>query len=181
MFHGLEDIPATIRSFRPSDQQACLALYIDGLLGGSIAENDTGYDIDHIEEAYLKSPGNHFWVAESPHGHIIGTIGVQHYEDGVGEIRRLRVRRDYRRRKIGTALLETALRYCQEKGYLKIILDTFIDREPAMRLFEKFRFHLSRTRRVGSKELVYFYFDLYAGAAHARAQDMVGEPMRYAE
>ncbi|HSU68882.1 MAG TPA: hypothetical protein VLJ39_18515, partial [Tepidisphaeraceae bacterium] len=68
-------IPATVRSFTPGDQSACSALYIDGLLGGRIAENDTGYDIDHIDEAYMRNAGSHFWVAESPSGHIVGTIG----------------------------------------------------------------------------------------------------------
>jgi len=156
------NIPATIRSFLSSDQPACSALYVEGLIGGKIAENDTGYDIDHIHDVYMKSPGSHFWVAESANAHIIGTIGVQHLEDGIGEIRRLRVRPDYRRRGIGSALLETAVRFCQEKGYLKITLDTFVERAPAISLFEKFQFHLSRTRNVGEKELIYFYLDLYA-------------------
>jgi ribosomal protein S18 acetylase RimI-like enzyme len=157
------NIPATIRSFIPSDQAACCALYVDGLIGGKIAVNDTGYDIDHIEDVYMRSPGNHFWVAEAANVQIVGTIGVQHLEDGIGEIRRLRVRPDYRRRRIGTALLETAVRFCQENGYLKVTLDTFVEREAAISLFEKFQFHLSRTRSVGEKELVYFYLDLYAG------------------
>jgi hypothetical protein len=34
---------------------------------------------------------------------------------------------------------------------------------------------------VGEKELVYFYFDLYAGAARTRAQDVITEQVRYAE
>ena len=35
--------------------------------------------------------------------------------------------------------------------------------KPAVRLFEKFRFRHSRTRKVGDKELMYFYLDLYMG------------------
>ena len=67
-----------------------------------------------------------------------------------------------RRRGIGTALVEAALRFCQQRNYLKVTLDTFMEREPAMRLFEKFHFRHYRTRSVGGKELVYFYVDLYA-------------------
>jgi len=174
--HTDANIPATIRSFKPSDQGACIALYVAGLIGGKIAENDTGYDIDHIEDVYLKSPGSHFWVAESSNGHIVGTIGVQHLEDGIGEIRRLRVRPDYRRRGIGSALLETAVRFCQENGYLKVTLDTFVEREAAISLFEKFQFHLSRTRNVGEKELVYFYLDLYAGALQRKPDPVLDHP-----
>ena len=179
--------PYTIRSFRREDLGACTQLYVDGLLGGKIAENDTGLDIDDIENAYMCSPGSHFWVAEisvptdaggaSRGGRqVIGMIGVQQHEDNVGEIRRLRVRQDLRRRGIGSALVETALKFCRDRGYLKIALDTFIEREPAIKLFEKFSFRHSRTRSVMGKEVMHFYLDLYQRDAAGRgsAQDVQG-------
>lgn len=89
------EIPAAIREFEPRDQAACRALYIDGLMGGSIADNDTGYDIDHINDVYMRCPGSRFWVAESASGQIIGMIGVQHHDDGNGQIRRLRVKKGF--------------------------------------------------------------------------------------
>lgn len=153
----------TIRSFHREDQVACKKLYLEGLVGGKISDNDTGVDIDDIWACYMELPGNHFWVAVNAMGELVGTVGVHHYEDGMGEIRRLRVRRDSQRRGIGSKLMETALAYCQEHGYLKITLDTYMDREPAIKLFEKFRFRHSRSRTVGAKELMYFYLDLYTG------------------
>jgi ribosomal protein S18 acetylase RimI-like enzyme len=166
-------IPASIRSFESKDQTACRKLYEGGLLGGGIAENDTGYDMDHIHAVYMKCPGSHFWVAESATDQIVGMIGVQHHDDGKGQIRRLRVRNDCQRRGIGTLLLETALRFCQEKNYLKVTLDTFVERDAAVSLFEKFRFRLDHTRSIGQKELAYFYLDLYAG--DGRRPDVVLE------
>ena len=157
-----------VRSFRHADLPACTRLYVEGLIGGKIAENDTGLDIDDIESAYLSQPGSHFWVAQttadvSEYGvqEVVGMIGVQQHEESVGEIRRLRVRQDFRRRGIGSALVETALTFCQERGYLKIALDTFMEREPAVRLFEKFHFRHSRTRNVQGKDVMHFYLDLY--------------------
>ena len=88
-------------------------------------------------------------------------IGVQHHDRDEAQVRRLRVAQAHRRKGIGSALLETALKFCQDRGYLKITLDTFMDREPAIKLFEKFRFKHSRTRKVNGKELLYFYLDLY--------------------
>jgi len=162
----LNDIPISVRSFTHSDLPACQRLYVEGLLGGKLAENDTGLDIEDIESAYMKTDGNHLWVAEAPidsNGpEVVGMIGVQHHEQGVGEIRRLRVRSDMRRRGIGSKLMETALKYCQDRAYLKITLDTFIEREAAIGLFEKFRFRHSRTRNVSGKDLMYFYLDLYS-------------------
>jgi len=162
---ALPDIPVTIRSFEAKDLLACRTLYSDGLIGGRIAENDTGFDIDDIAESYMKAPGNHFWVAENKGGEVIGMIGLHHHDQGTGEIRRLRVRRDSQRRGIGGKLVETALRFCQEHGYLKVTLDTFMEREPAVKLFQKYRFNHSRSRTVSGKELMYFYLDLYKGEA----------------
>jgi ribosomal protein S18 acetylase RimI-like enzyme len=161
----LADIPITVRSFKHEDLPACKRLYVEGLLGGKLAENDTGLDIEDIESAYMKTDGNHFWIAEVPINNgpeIVGMVGVQHHEQGVGEIRRLRVRSDMRRRGIGSRLMEAALKFCQDRGYLKITLDTFIEREAAIKLFEKFRFRHSRTRNVSGKDLMYFYLDLYS-------------------
>ena len=163
------DVPVQIRSFRPGDQVACTRLYREGLIGGALAENDTCVDLDDIHTVYMR-PGNHFWVAEGPGGEVIGMIGVQHHEEGSGEIRRLRVAEAFRRRGIGSALVETAVRFCEERNYLKVTLDTFMEREPAVHLFEKFRFRHFRTRNVGGKDLMYFLLDLYAGDHHQQGQ-----------
>lgn len=157
------ETPFLVRGFRPCDQAACRRLYAEGLLGGKLADNDTGSDVDDIDAAYMRTPGNHFWVAQTPEGEVVGMVGVQHHREGEGEIRRLRVAATHRRRGIGSALVEAALKFCQERQCLKVTLDTFMDREPAIKLFEKFRFRHSRTRNVGGKELLYFYLDLYAG------------------
>jgi ribosomal protein S18 acetylase RimI-like enzyme len=155
------EIPATIRTYQPRDAAVCMRLYYEGLIGGKIAPNDTASDIEDIPAAYFSSPGNHFWVAEVD-GQAIGMIGVQMHDKGVGEIRRLRVAVNYRRRGIGSALVETALRFCEEEQYLKVKLDTFWDYEAAVKLFEKFRFRHEKTRMFGEKQLMYFYLDLYS-------------------
>ena len=189
--------PFLVRAFRPADRAACRTLYVEGLIAGRIADNDTGFDIDDIESAYMKAPVNGFWVAVAPAAAgsdllpswggaepvrmpdgeasadpqgwcVVGMIGVQAHDRGLGEIRRLRVARTHRRRGIGSALVEAALRFCERRQYLKITLDTFIDREPAIRLFHKFHFHHERTRKVGDKGLVYFYLDVYATAENDR-------------
>lgn len=149
-----------IRSFEPRDHAAVKQLYRDGLLGGHLATNDTGYDIDDIQHAYMEAPGSHFWVGECE-GEVIGTIGVQQLDAGVGEIRRLRVRQDHRRRGIGSKLLERALEFCRDEGLLKVTLDTWVEREPALKLFQKFRFRHDKTRENGEKQLLFFYLDLY--------------------
>lgn len=159
----LSPIPVTIRSYEARDREVCRRLYEEARLDGSSPSNDTGADVEDIESAYMRSPDSHFWVAESRSGEVVGMIGVQQHESGEGEIRRLRVRSDLRRRGIGSALLEQAIKFCRDKQHLKVVLDTYMDREPALKLFEKFRFRHSRTRQYGHKSLLYFYLDLYSG------------------
>ena len=96
-------LPVTIRTYRPEDREAVRKLYLEGLVGGKIASNDTGLDIDDIQGAYLSSPDSRFWVAVNQQGEVVGNIGVQQCEDGLAEIRRLRVRQDSRRRGVGSA------------------------------------------------------------------------------
>jgi GNAT superfamily N-acetyltransferase len=159
--------PFEIRSFQDGDLAACKRLYSEGLLGGKIADNDTGIDMDDIPQSYMKHPGSHFWVAVDEGGQVIGMIGVQKHEEGVGEIRRLRVTRSSQRRGIGKALVERAIKFCNDHQCLKVTLDTFVDHDPAVKLFEKFRFHHWKTKKVGDKELLYFYLDLYQGERRA--------------
>lgn len=158
---GVSDISISIRPFKPSDAVHCRQLYKEGLLGGALADNDTGLDIDDIENVYMRTPGNCFWVAETSDGQIVGMIGVQHHEADVGEIRRLRVRQDLRQKGIGRKLLEVALRFCHDSNHLKVALDTFVDREAAIELFQKYRFLHSKSRKVNGRELLYFYLDIY--------------------
>jgi ribosomal protein S18 acetylase RimI-like enzyme len=160
-----------VRSFREDDADACVKLYRDGLLGGQIASNDTGLDIDDIRGAYLDPPQNHFWVAEVTSdgealadacaGTIVGMIGVQHHDEGVGEVRRLRVATEHRRRRVGSRLLEEAIAFCRRTGCLKVHLDTFIEREAAIKLFDRHRFRHGNTRQINGRDMMYFYLDFY--------------------
>jgi GNAT superfamily N-acetyltransferase len=157
------DIPVVIRGYQPDDRAACRRLYLEGLvLGARLADNDTGLDMDDIPSAYAPTDGHGFWVAENEAGEVVGMIGVQQYDEGHAEVRRLRVSRDHQRRGIGAKLLERALRFCKDNGYLKVTLGTSTGTVPAVKLFEKFHFHLDRSKTVQGKDMLYFYLDLYA-------------------
>jgi ribosomal protein S18 acetylase RimI-like enzyme len=160
-----------IRKFRPDDLPVCRKLYLEGLLGGHLAENDTGLDIDDIESVYMETPGNSFWVAENPAGQVVGMIGVQHHDQGVGQIRRLRVAKEYQRRGIGKMLLETAIAFCRESEYIKVTLDTFSERPYVVEMFKKLGFVHGDTRHFAGKDLMNFYFDLYAGPPKKHKED----------
>ncbi len=161
----VDHAPFSIRPFRGGDAAACRRLFAEGRLGDRGPDaDDPGADVEFVEQHYGK-PGSGFWVATcgvgGGDGEVLGMIGVLKHDDGTAEVRRLRVDTRFRRRGIGTALVEQALRFCQTSGYLRIIMDTYMERQPAVQLFQKFRFQHGRTRPGKTKDRLYFYLDLY--------------------
>ncbi|HEX8911467.1 MAG TPA: GNAT family N-acetyltransferase [Humisphaera sp.] len=165
--------PIEIRPFRACDAAACRRLFAEGRLGDRGPDaDDPGTDVEFVEKHYL-GQGSGFWVATAADGpiagEVVGMIGVLRHDDGTAEVRRLRVDARYRRRGIGAALVEEALRFCQAGGYLRIIMDTYMERQPAVQLFQKFRFQHGRTRQGKTKDRLYFYLDLYGGDGRHQA------------
>ncbi|HWB20631.1 MAG TPA: GNAT family N-acetyltransferase, partial [Phycisphaerales bacterium] len=91
----------------------------------------------------------------------IGMIGVRNTSADVAEIRRLRVHNDFRRRGIGSRLMEQAISFCKHHGYLKVVLDVRVERGPAISLFEKFGFAVGRTRDQDGLKMLDFYMNIY--------------------
>jgi ribosomal protein S18 acetylase RimI-like enzyme len=150
----------TIREYRPEDQPAVAALYTDGLLSGQIPDNDTGADVENVEEAYIQPSRNGFWIAEVD-DQVVGMVGVAEDEPNQAEIRRLRVQKGMQGKGVGNQLMEKALSFCRHHGYLKVILDTRLEKGPAIEMFERFGFQHHRSRNAPEKELQEFYLDLY--------------------
>ncbi len=128
---------------------------------GQLRENDTGSDLDHLAVGYFECKDSGFWVAEVE-SYIVGMIGVQRINDDSAEIRRLRVRDGYRRRGIGTQLMQQAISFCREKQFLKVVLDVRIERAPALKMFDTFGFLQGREREISGRKLRDFYLDLYS-------------------
>lgn len=150
-----------VRTFEPRDQQAVSRLYTEGLLAGQIAPNDTGADIENIQEGYFADDTHHFWVAEAGEG-VVGMIGVACDENHTAEIRRLRIDPRFQEHtEIAHLLVETAVSHCKHHGFLKIVLDTRFEHEAAKGLFDRLGFQHTRTRSIHDKELLEFYLDLY--------------------
>lgn len=150
-----------IRLACDGDHHALRDLFQESILEGQVGDNDTGADIDNLQDGYFADEGQScFWVADF-RALVIGMVGVQRTNDHTAEMRRLRVRAAYRRHGVGTMLMERALSFCRQQGYLKIILDVRVERGPAIMMFEKFGFSHARTRDFNGRKLLDFYLDLY--------------------
>lgn len=72
-------------------------------------------------------------------------VAVCCHRDVRGAIVKLAVHPDYRRRGIATQLLEAALSMLRDRGMLEVCLIVEITRKPAIALYEKFGFEITRT------------------------------------
>ena len=152
-----------IRLAEEADHASVHELFCEGMDEGQLRKNDTGADIENLFEAYFADDGaSGFWVA-CHDGQVVGMIGVQKTRQDTAEIRRLRVCEEFRRRRIGSLLLEEAMTFCRKHDYLKVVLDVRIERAPAIGMFEKSGFHLSRSvdDSGDGHSLLEFYMDLY--------------------
>ena len=64
--------------------------------------------------------GGAFWVAEDERGQVCGCIAIDYPADGAGELHRLYVRPDQRRRGLGERLIRLAEDHAPERGAKRI-------------------------------------------------------------
>ena len=72
----------------------------------------------------------------------IGCVAYRRKADGVGEIKRLFIRKEYRSKGISKKLLATIESYAKEQGCHTLFLDTRITLEPAVSLYRAFNFNI---------------------------------------
>ncbi|KAI4881981.1 hypothetical protein NFI96_007649 [Prochilodus magdalenae] len=105
-------------------------------------------DMQDIPGFYLSSPDNCFWVAEaevSGRPQIIGMVAVEAKElpdsgQKYGELLRLIVSPAARRTGLGSQLCKTAMEFCKERGFSKIVLQTTSTHAAAVALYKKMGF-----------------------------------------
>lgn len=116
----------------------------------------TQIDIDGVVGIEEESYGEHHWSRESFYNELSNDLA--HYfcafnEDGVlvgytgtwqimeeAHITNISVKPDFRRRKIGEALLHTVIENCRKNGVKYITLEVRVSNEKAINLYEKYGF-----------------------------------------
>jgi putative acetyltransferase len=106
---------------------------------------DTGNCFSKLEDelatlpTYYSPPKGQFFVARLD-GQIIGSVALRPLTDIDGEIKRLFLRAPYRRKGIGTALMNHIIQEAKAIGYHRILLDTLPSQIEAQRLYRKLGF-----------------------------------------
>lgn len=72
----------------------------------------------------------------------IGCVAYRQKANGVGEVKRLFIRKEYRGKGISKELLKTVEDYAKEQGCHTLFLDTRITLEPAVSIYRAFGFNI---------------------------------------
>lgn len=130
----------TIREFRIEDLPDVVKLFSDGMMYYA-QEGHPQYsvwvdyikatletDLADVETHYVDRGGN-FWVAttaeERDEGSTpvtVGILGINKKPDGVGELRRMSVKLEYRRYGVGQLLIEHVEKWAKTNGYKVLTL-----------------------------------------------------------
>lgn len=71
-----------------------------------------------------------------------GCIAYREKDTGIGEVKRLFIRKEYRGKRISEDLLRTVEGYAKEQGCHTLFLDTRITLEPAVSIYRAFGFNI---------------------------------------
>lgn len=93
-------------------------------------------DLLDIKTNYIDK-GDMFWIALGENNRVIGCVGYETIKPLEARIHRLYIKPELKRQGIGSALLETLVKYVKEKGYNKLSIHTGDERYWESKLFYK--------------------------------------------
>jgi len=134
------------------------------------------YDLDSSFEYYLFEGMARFlknreagkgglWVADH-NGTVVGSIAIDHEDDGTAKLRWLLVHPEFRGMGIGRRLMDEAMEFCRLNLYKRIFLWTFSELREARHLYEMYGFspteeakHVIWGREITEERWDYLLFD----------------------
>lgn len=108
---------------------------IDEIVGGNIRRDKYAqYNrLDHIHDVFVAYDNNN----------PVACASYKFYEDGVAEVKRVFVRKDYRGRGLSKLLMEQLENKAKEQGYHSLILETGKPLKEAMGLYTKIGYQIT--------------------------------------
>lgn len=100
---------------------------------------DFDSELATIDQQYAR-PGGALLLAFCD-GAAVGCAGIRALDTQTAELKRMFVRPDFQKQKIGRKLLDQALRVAKALGYRQIRLDTLPDMERAQQLYKRYGFY----------------------------------------
>ena len=148
MRQGESSFGFVIRPFEAVDQAVARRLILEGLGEhfGFIDET-LNPDIDDITANYIVA--GHVFVVVQDRNDIVGTGALVFRGEGIGQMVRVSVRSDYRRRGIGKAVAEHLIGVARQRGLRRLLVETNSDWYDAIGLYKRLGFVEYRRSAIG--------------------------------
>ena len=134
-----------IRTYKPGDPS--LVCYFQYKLYEKQYHFNGFYEkemLSGMAELYNDLDGSQMWIAEY-NGQIVGDIAVVKKGVDKAQLRWFGVDTSMQGQGLGKRLLETAMDFCKEKGYIYLTLGTLDILKPARHLYAKFGFQQTKS------------------------------------
>jgi GNAT superfamily N-acetyltransferase len=128
------------------------------IMKDEFAEDINAYplkDLDDISVSY-GNLGEAFFVCCENSGAIVGTVAIKREDNRVALLRRIFVHPEYRRRQVGSMLMDRAIEFCREVGYQEIVFKTTSNMTGAIKLCLNKNFIERAKLNLGGVELLKF-------------------------
>jgi len=109
-------------------------------------------DLLEIHNYYLNK-GDMFWVALGENNRVIGCIGYETINLLEARVHQLYVKPELKRQGIGSALLDTVVKFVKEKGYKKISIHLGDEKYCESKLFYKAKGFVKTEPRILEKDI----------------------------
>lgn len=109
-------------------------------------------DLLDIQNNYLNK-GDMFWVALNENNRVIGCVGYETINPLEARVHRLYIKPELKRQGIGSALLDTIVKYVKEKGYKKISIHLGDEKYWESKLFYKAKGFVETEPRILKKAI----------------------------
>jgi len=151
-----------IRRYQAEDNKEVKDLHYAGLAQFG-AEKDPYHDsdLDDIEGIYINNNGDFLVGTEG--NEIVAMGAVKKNTATRGEIKRIRVRREYQKRGYGQTILSRLVELAVELGYTELCLDATDNNAAAQCLFGKCGFEETHRGKIGIYNLIFYRKKLNKG------------------
>jgi ribosomal protein S18 acetylase RimI-like enzyme len=147
----------TVRPFVSSDQAAAHALIIEGLTEHwGVADDTLNTDLVDIAQSYQDDI---FLVAVADEGRLIGTGGCR-LRGAVGEIVRMSVHKQWRRRGVATGIADALVDAARARGVTELVLETQATWPDARGFYEGYGFTFTHIAEGDFGPDAYYRMDL---------------------
>lgn len=129
----------TVQSRDKYKELAGLFREYERYLGFELTFQNFTAELEHLPAMYGPPDGRAYLLEQDDMA--FGCVAVRKLEDGVGEIKRMYLKPDYRGKGFGKVLMDLALDASHELGYRKVRLDTLDTMKAALAVYKKAGFY----------------------------------------